>query len=120
MNSRAATGSTGRPGSATITPRSTPMAAASRISASSRGVSTPAARSAMTAESSASRTGVWASGRRIAPPSLRPRAPLLLAGTLAVLAQPDLQEHERDGQRRADAADDDPDDVHPAVAHGGQ
>src|SRR6266545_4770450 len=42
--------------------RSTPIAAASRSSASSSGVSTPAARSGMVALSSASRTGMPASG----------------------------------------------------------
>src|SRR5215207_6813735 len=53
---RAASGSSARPGSATIAARSTPMAAASSSSASSRGVADPAAVSAITAESSASRT----------------------------------------------------------------
>jgi hypothetical protein len=65
MKRRAASGSIPRPGSDTITARSTPIAAASSSSASSRGVSQPAAVSAITAESSASRIEVWASGRRM-------------------------------------------------------
>src|SRR4051812_29888311 len=53
-----------RPGSANSAARSTPSTCASSTSASSRGVSHPAAVSAITAESSASRTVVTASGVR--------------------------------------------------------
>ena len=66
------------------------MAAASRSSASSRGVSTPAAVRAITADSSASRTEVWASGRRMpaqayacAGPDRRPAASCAVAASTA-------------------------------------